>query len=95
MQDDLRDDELPGYAALHCQSEIGAFHKRHIVRLLKMAGQDEDAAAVEAGTKEWYYLGEGAIMPVVEKIYECQEAERQRKQAEVDKAQAELAVRVL
>lgn len=65
--DDLTDEELPGYCLLHCETEIGAFHKKHIARLLRMAGQTEDAAKVEAG-RNWYYLGPNAIRPVVKKI---------------------------
>lgn len=65
---DLTDEELPGYALSHCETEIGAFHQKHIVRLLRMAGMDSEAASVEHGNKEWYYLGPEVIHPVVRKI---------------------------
>lgn len=68
MEGDLTDEELPGYALSHCETEIGAFHKRHVARLLRMAGRDEEADKIERWVKEWYYLGPGAIRPIVKAI---------------------------
>lgn len=66
---DLTDEELPGYCLLHCRTPIAAFHKRHIARLCRMAGDNEDADAVERGN-DWLYLGPSVIDPIVEKISE-------------------------
>jgi hypothetical protein len=93
--DDLTDDELPIYCHSHCQTEVAAFHKRHIVRLLKLAGDDEAAESIERSPKEWYHLGERAIFPIVERIRTKQAEERQHQQDEKDKAQAALAIHVL
>jgi len=64
---DLTDKELPSYCLTHCETPVGAFHKKHIVRLLKMAGQDDDAAKVEGGN-DWLHLGPGMIRPIVARI---------------------------
>lgn len=65
--DDLSDQELPGYCLSHCETEIGAFHKKHVARLLRMAGKKDDADKIDAG-REWYYLGPRAIRPIVKMI---------------------------
>lgn len=68
MDDDLTDEELPGYALIHCETAVAAFHKDHVSRLLSMAGQADKAAAVRDGSREFYYLGPGTIRPIVAKI---------------------------
>lgn len=64
---DLTDEELPGYALLHCETPVGAFHQRHVARLLRLAGREEDAAKVECGN-EWLHLGPSVIRPIVAAI---------------------------
>lgn len=66
---DLTDKELPGYALLHCETPVAAFHKSHIARLCRMAGMDDDADAVERGN-DWLHLGPEVIRPIVAKIPE-------------------------
>lgn len=68
--DDLTDEELPGYAILHCRTPVGAFHKRHVVRLLELAGMDEAAETARTRGPDWYHLGPEQIDPVVAKINE-------------------------
>jgi len=63
----LTDEELPGYCLVHCETERGQFHKDHIVRLLRLAGRDDDAAKIERG-REWLFLGPGFIRPIVKGI---------------------------
>lgn len=75
--DDLTDEELPGYALLHCETEIGAFHKKHIARLLRMAGREEEAVNVDNG-RDWYYLGPNAIRPLVDSVTEYQKQQKEK-----------------
>ena len=46
---DMTDEELIGYARIHCTTERALFHKDHIVRLLKMGGAKEAAEKCAAG----------------------------------------------
>lgn len=64
----LTDEELPGYAYLHCRTPVGAFHKTHVSRLLHLAGEDEQADICDRSTREWYYLGPGAVDPLLDQI---------------------------
>lgn len=64
---DLTDAELPGYATIHCRTEIAAFHKKHVVRLLELA-KDSRAGEIRDSNREWYNLGPGVIDPIVDAI---------------------------
>lgn len=64
---DLTDEMLPGYCIIHCETEVAQFHKKHIARLCRLAGMNEEADAVEQGN-EWLFLGPNIIRPIVEKI---------------------------
>ena len=68
MAEDLTDEELPGYALLHCRTPVGAFHKKHVSRLLRMAGEDKQADICDRSIREWYYLGPESVDPLVEQI---------------------------
>lgn len=67
---DLTDEELPGYALIHCETERALFHKSHVIRLLKMAGRNDEARWVDGHYREFYSLGPGVIKPIVKAIYE-------------------------
>lgn len=92
---DLTDEELPEYAIIHCQTPVAAFHKIHVERLLRMAGDMEEADAVNKSIQEWFYLGEGVIYPIVKKIRQRQ-AQKREDQARNDlpaRLQKEMEIR--
>lgn len=70
MSDDLTDEELPGYATLHCDTDVAAFRTSHFARLLRLAGMNEDAAWVEEDGREFWYLGASIVDPIVARIRE-------------------------
>lgn len=65
---DLTDAELPGYFTLHCRTEVAAFHKNHVIRLLRLAGMNEEADVVDKHPKQFWHFGPDVIDPIVERI---------------------------
>lgn len=63
---DLTDGELLSYATIHCRTPVGAFHKSHVERLLRLAGREEDAQRMAGSWKEWWNLGEETVDPLVD-----------------------------
>lgn len=56
----MDDDEFLGYCGLHCETDLGEFHRDHIRRLIVLAG-DTPPERMRAT----YCLGPGYIKPLV------------------------------
>ncbi len=59
----MTDDELIGYADLHCRTERALFHRDHVNRLLTLAG-----AAFRLGVDEWIAVHADVMLPILDKI---------------------------
>lgn len=59
----MNDIELLGYAALHCRTELGQFHKEHVKRLFLLAGQAPPKGIDRA---DFWSLGPGDVDPLIQ-----------------------------
>ena len=66
----MTDEELLGYAEIHCRTEVAAFHVDHLNRILALAGADWCEAnnyTAQLGThKQWYNIGDDVLQPVID-----------------------------
>lgn len=59
---DMTDAEFLGYCEIHCETPVGQFHRKHIARLLELAGD-----AVPTLDREWYRPSEWAVKDAVKR----------------------------
>ena len=66
---EMTDEELLGYAEIHCRTDLGLFRKDHVNRLLALAGanwcREHGYPPQMPGPKEWYGLGPEVLGPVI------------------------------
>jgi hypothetical protein len=55
------DDELLGYASIHCRTERALFHRDHVRRLYKLARQEPPALP------EWVTMREDVADPLIKR----------------------------
>lgn len=58
---EMSDEELLGYAELHCKTERALFHRDHVVRIYGMAGLEVKSSALP----EFVAVHEDAMEPLV------------------------------
>ena len=69
MSEPVTDEQLLGYAEIHCRTEVAAFHVDHVNRILALAGADwciENNYYPQLGTwRQWYHIGD-ILQPVID-----------------------------
>lgn len=69
----MTDDELIGYAAIHCETDLALFSAQHLRRLSELAGHEAPRLILDGG---YYPAHEGLIRPLLEAIRAKQRSER-------------------
>ncbi|MDM7992965.1 MAG: hypothetical protein QUS11_06585 [Candidatus Fermentibacter sp.] len=59
----MTDEELLGYAFIHCETELALFHRQHIIRLFALAGEE----CPDLGFRSFWSVGPEIVKPLVEK----------------------------
>lgn len=70
--DDLTDAELPGYFDAHCRTERALFHKSHIVRLVRLSGDERLAKLIDDEAPEFMVMRPQEADPLIRKCYDLQ-----------------------
>lgn len=66
MASSLTDEELPGYARIHCRTECALFHAGHLRRLYGLAGIP--IPSVLLGSNGFFSVHEDVMDPILEAI---------------------------
>lgn len=66
MSSSLTDEELPGYARIHCRTERALFHAGHLRRLFELAGMSIPSELV--GSNGFFAVHEDQMDPILEAI---------------------------
>ena len=66
----MTDEELLGYAEIHCRTEVAAFHVDHVNRILALAGanwcRENGYHPQLVGHRQWYNIGESHLQKVID-----------------------------
>jgi hypothetical protein len=60
LKEQWTDEEFLGYFELHSRTDLALFHRKHVERLLKMAGQK-----VPESLKEWTSVHDDVADPLI------------------------------
>ncbi|MFA5202788.1 MAG: hypothetical protein WC708_00030 [Lentisphaeria bacterium] len=63
-KDNFTDEELIGYCRIHSQTQRALFHEMHVVRMLRMAGREEEARSIEEDGMGFYSIHEDEMEPI-------------------------------
>lgn len=66
MSDGMTDEDLTGYARIHCRTERALFHASHIRRLLELAGRKIPAELLNSNG--FYGVHEDVMDPILADI---------------------------
>lgn len=66
----MTDEQFLGYCSIHCETPVAGFHKDHVARLLRLAGEPDEANEVAGNARQIYYLDQDAVLPRVEEARE-------------------------
>ena len=80
-EDTFTDEELIGYCRIHSQTQRALFHEMHVVRMLRMAGREEEAKSIEEDGMGFYSIHEDEMEPIAKAADEY--IKRKRAVAEV------------
>lgn len=80
-EDNFTDEELIGYCRIHSQTQRALFHEMHVVRMLRMAGREEEAQSIEKDGMGFYSIYEDEMKPIADAADEY--LKRKRAVAEV------------
>ena len=62
-EEEWTDDGFLGYVDLHCRTERALFHRKHVLRLYKMA----HAEAPDLGMGSWFAMYQDVADPLIKK----------------------------
>lgn len=63
-KDNFTDEELIGYCRIHSQTQRALFHEMHVVRMLRMAGREEEARSIEEDGMGFYSIHGDEMEPI-------------------------------
>jgi len=59
-QDEWSDEDFLGYFELHCRTDLALFHRKHVERLFKLAGQQ-----IPEKLREWIPVHDDVADPLI------------------------------